>query len=212
MPNGPDVNANSTLRDLYDSCVRTQERLQALITVNVALDDAYRLKFDSVSDVHLRLRKACWHIQEASRWEIEPDVLHVLAPEIRVAATILRPVVAEFLASESAAGLLNRTHSELRSQYVGLEQFSHPNRLVLALPRDAGGFDEPEWHLYLLKVHLWLHGMLFDYGAALVVFAEKVDGEKVSEIWTVVSESTSELTTLEDTITRLWTNDGVQAP
>ena len=108
MLNGKDANANSTLRDLYDSCVRTQQRLQALIMVNVALDDAYRSKFDSASDVQLRLRKAYWHIQEASRWEIEPDVLHVLAPEIRAATTILRPVVAEFLASEAAAGLLNR--------------------------------------------------------------------------------------------------------
>ena len=94
-----------------------------------------------------------------------------------------------------------------------MDQFSHPNPFVLSLPRDAGGFDKPEWQLYLLKVNFRLNGGLLHYGAALAAFAEEVDGKKVSEILTLTNESNSELTTtLQDTITRLPPDDRVQAP
>lgn len=211
MDKGSDANAKSELRSIHDACVRTQERLQVLSKVNKELDDAYRSKFESTSSVRLRLGKAHWHIQAASRWEICPDVLHVLSPEIRVAMRILRPVVVEFLADEGESYELNRIHSAIRSQQSILDQFAHPNPYVLALPRDVGGFDEPVWRLYLVKVYLSLYGILVDYGTALTSFAVEVDGEKVSEISALLSEASSELSTLENTVTRLESVEGVQA-
>ena len=211
MDKGPDANAKSELRSVRDACVRTQMELQELCRVNKELDDAYRFKFESASTVRLRLGKAHSHIQAASRWEIEPDVLHVLSPEIRAATKILQPVVAKYLAGGKESNELNRIHSQLRSHHARLEQFVHPNPCVLALPRDVGGFDEPVWQLYLAKVYLSLYGILVEYATALASFATEVDAEKVSEILVLLSEASSELSTLENMLTRSDLVEGVQA-
>ena len=210
MDKGSDTKAKSELRSIHDACVRTQVRLQALSRLNEELDEAYRSKFESASTVRLRLGKAHSHIQAASSWEIGPDVLHVLSPDIRAATRILRPVVAEFLASEEKASELNRIHSELRSRHAKLEQFAHPTPFVLTLSRDVGGFDEPVWRLYLAKVYLSLGGILAEYGTALGSFAAEVDGERVSEIVALLNEASSELSTLENTIEHLESVEGVQ--
>ncbi|MDE2828417.1 MAG: hypothetical protein OXL40_14140 [Bacteroidota bacterium] len=211
MDKGSDTNTKSVLRSIHDACVRTQVRLQTLSRVNEELDVAYCSKFESVSTVRLRLGKAHAHIQAACRWEIGPDVLHVLSPDIRAATRILRPIVAEFLAREGEANELNRIHQQLRSRHTKLEQFAHPTPFVLTLSRDAGGFDEPVWWLYLAKVHLSLCGILAEYGTALGSFAEEVDDEKGSEIVALLSEANSELSTLQNTINRLESVEGVQA-
>ncbi|MCY3615644.1 MAG: hypothetical protein OXH03_11225 [Bacteroidetes bacterium] len=203
MDKGSDTNSKLVLRSIHDACTRTRVRLQTLSRVNQELDVAYCSKFESESTARLRLGKAHAHIQAACRWEIGPDVLHVLSPDIRAATRILRPVVTEFLASEGEANELNRIHAELRSRYAKLEQFAHPTPFVLTLSRDVGGFDEPVWRLYLAKVHLSLCGILAEYGTALASFAEGIDDEKVCEIIALLNEANSELSTLQSTIKRL---------
>ena len=98
MDKGSDANAKSELRSIHDACVAHAGAASSVEQSEQRTDYAYRSKFESTSTVRLRLGKAHWHIQAASRWEICPDVLHVLSPEIRVAMRILRPVVVEFLA------------------------------------------------------------------------------------------------------------------
>ena len=142
-------------------------------------DPAYRPK----------LHKTFVHIVAVARWQMDGEVLHVMAPEIRAAAKALDPLVQESLPQQLSKGSRNR-HSFLIHE-EGLALFAHPTLYSLSGSRGRGGFGNTGYVRYLCVAYTALSQLAAAYAYAIGNAAEQFAPASVDEISNLITAEAS---------------------
>ena len=71
-------------------CEQCISCLNELVRVHFEMDPADRLIRTDDEEIVYRLRKVLLHVKAITGWQLDTEVMHVLAPELRTAGTCQR--------------------------------------------------------------------------------------------------------------------------
>ena len=159
--------------EIRAECERYRHALRELAKIHERIDAPQRIMNEGEPDWIGRLRKICLHVVAITEWEIDADVEHVMAPELRAAyeqmAFVWRELPSELRPAEFDGGWWAQ---EAKSGL--LATYDHPTGMSLARPPELGGFGER--HLRSdLQLAQWLCGLGSGYGPALVYLAQVLE-------------------------------------
>ena len=175
--------------EMCAECERYRDALRELAKIHVKIDAPHRRMCLGEPDWIGRLRKICHHVVAIIEWEINADVEHVMAPELRAAYEQMtsvwsylpdkyRPVEFDgnWWAKEAKSGML--------------ATYDHPTGMSLTYSAGWGGFGDRDLGSDIQLAH-WLGRLVFGYGSALVYLAQvlKVSDDVESRVSTVLSEA-----------------------
>ena len=185
MNTPPPASTSEALHQVNDRCEEVLQRLGDLLAIHRELDARTDWHVDGEFADRAMLRKASLHVQAVASWQMDGDVLHVMAPEIRAATAALDPLVQESLPDSLAAGSRSR-HSFLASEGE-LNSFAHPTIASLALSRGNGGFNNRGYVRYLMLAYFTLISLMVAYAYAVGVVAEGIDSPKAPAILDIIT-------------------------
>lgn len=180
MNTPPPASTTEALHLLNDRCEDVLQRLGDLLAIHRELDSRREWHVDDEFAERAMLHKASLHIQAVASWQMDGDVLHVLAPDIRAATHALEPLVQESLPDHLAVGSRSR-HSFLLNEGE-LSSFAHPTILSLVLPRGSGGFNNSGYVRYLMLAYITLSQLMGAYAYAVGRVAERIDSPKAAAV------------------------------
>lgn len=179
-----DQTRQDTLELLQAQCEKCIACLHDIISIHLKIDPASRIIEAGEDECFFRLRKVRFHGQAITAWPIEPDSLHVIAPEIRCASDQLEKIFKSmpesfrskyFGEQGSVAGHFRQSGRKLREIVSG---FVHPTRQRLLVPLERGGFYESN-RFPSLMIQLWmLADLALNYEASVAYLA----GESIAEV------------------------------
>lgn len=179
-----DQSRQDTLELLQAQCEECIACLHDIVSIHLKIDPASRIIEADDDECFYRLRKVRLHVKAITAWQIEPDILHIIAPEIRCASDQLEKIFksmpessrADYLGEHgTVAGHFGQSGRELREIVSG---FVHPTRQRLLVPLERGGFYESN-RLPSLMVQLWmLVDLALNYEASVAYLA----GESIAEV------------------------------
>ena len=159
------------------------------MTIHLAIDAPQRRASESETAVALPLRKAFFHIQAITSWLVDPDVLHVMGPDLRAAREQMEPIVQSHLYDgpyDTKLVKQRRFGKEIKKQ---LEVLSHPTPAILSFPREIGGLGKGDTIVHLSNLYILLMGLVVDYSVSLSVLNEVLDGSKQSVVLDVLNRA-----------------------
>lgn len=139
-------------------------------------DPAYRPK----------LHKAFLHIVAIARWQMDGDVFHVMAPEIRAAAKALEPLVQESLPVPLSQG--NGGQHSFLIHERDLEFFAHPALFSLSGSRGHGGLGNTGYVRYLFVAYIALSQLAAAYAYAISNVAAQIHPSSVGQIDKMIAD------------------------
>ena len=174
-----------TPKEMRAECERYRHALRELAKIHESIDAPHRMMTEGEPDWIGRLRKICLHVVAITEWDIDADVEHVMAPELRAAyeqmGFVWRELPDELRPAEYDGGWWAR---EAKSGM--LATYDHPTGMSLARPLELGGFGDRDFRSDLQLAH-WLCGLGSGYGPALVYLAQVLEvsedvGARVSAV------------------------------
>ena len=169
-------------------CERSRDMLRELACIHLSIDEPARGIGADEPDWICRLRKICLHVRAIDTWEIDADIAHVMAPDLRAAYVqmdaVWRSMPREYKLIElNSDWWLNEARDGLLATY------DHPTPFGLAfLQVGRGGFRSGEvWESYR-RLSVWLGFLGLGYGLALSYLAVvlSVEGEVNSRLTAAV--------------------------
>ena len=154
MTSLPLTSTKQALYLLNARCESVLQDLRDLIDIHRRMDISVDWRMDTNPTYTSRLHKASLHIRAIASWQMDGEVLHVMAPEIRAAALALDPLVQDLL-PETLTVDIRRYHSFLLQERE-LISFAHPTPFSLFLSREHGGFANTGYVRYLLLGYIAL--------------------------------------------------------
>lgn len=176
------------LEQLCADCERYRGVLRELTHIHLSVDEPARSVGEDEPDWICRLRKICLHVRAMDLWEIEPDITHVMAPELRSAYeqmdAVWKCIPQEYKFDEIKSDWYI---SEARSGMLAMYDHPTPNGLVL-LRVSRGGFSRGDVRMSYMRLGLWLGNLGLGYALALAYLAEVlgVDGDVVARLTAVM--------------------------
>ena len=175
-------------------CERNRDVLRELARIHLSIDEPERSIGVNEPDWICRLRKICLHVRAIDSWEIDADIAHVMAPELR-AAYVQMDAVWKSMPREYKLDEVNSDWWLNEAMDGLLATYDHPTPIGLALLREEhGGFRSGEvWESYT-RLAVWLGFLGLGYGLALSYLAAAlgVDGEVNSRLEAAVTRGLDE--------------------
>lgn len=192
------------VESLRAQCEECTECLKEIMTIHIKIDSPSTTNESTDNECFLRLGKVLLHVQAITRWRIEAEVVHVIAPEIRCANKQLKKVLmsipesfrVKYLgANVSIAGQIRQSDGQLREVLSG---FVHPTPQRMLLPIERGGFLETDEAPRLFFLFAMLMDLAVKYDTSVAYLShQSMNGitaelppvlEKVASIATTVAE------------------------
>lgn len=180
-----------TIQLLRAQCERCIECLNNLTVIHLELDSPSRVIKLTDDACYYRLRKVLLHVEAIAGWQIETEVLHVIAPEVRCANTQLEKVLVSmpesfrlnYLGEKNSAfaGKFRQVGKGLREIVSG---FVHPTPQRLLLPIEHGGFYETNKAPNLVFMFWMLVDLASKYAVSVAYLS---DNSKTGNEWEVTT-------------------------
>ena len=179
--------ANPNPEGMRAECESYRDALRELARIHSKIDAPHRIMGEGEPEWIGRLRKICLHAVAITEWEIEADVEHVMAPELRAAyeqmALVWQSLPAEYRMTDLDGEWWAR---EARSGM--LAKYDHPTGMSLTHTAGWGGFGDRNFKSDV-ELACWLGSLGLGYGQALLYLAQvlKVSDDVELEISRVVA-------------------------
>lgn len=198
---------------LQAQCEECIACLDDLVSIHLKTDPPSRIIEADDDQCFYRLRKARLHVQAIIGWQIEPDVLHVIAPEYRCANNQLEKVFRSMPESfrvnylgehDAVAGHFRQRAKELREIVSG---FVHPTPQRLLVPLERGGFYESN-RVPSIMIQVW---MLVDLALNYEASVAYLFGESIAEVAPELTLVFPRIASVVATIGKLYFDEIVRA-
>ena len=178
------------LRSGYEQCISC---LQELIRVQFELDPHDRAIGPDDEEIVYRLRKVLVHTKAITSWQLDTDVMHVLAPEIRAANEQIDMVwkklpkeeLNEYL-SDHGRSVVGGRDQLFKPKKEILSSVIHPTPLRLLFGKDLGGLRSPDEVRYFTILFVLLGGLVFRYAVSLGFMSQLQNGRCEASITSVM--------------------------
>ena len=147
-----------------------------------------------------RLRKVLLHVKAITGWQLDTEVMHVLAPELRTAdeqieliwKKLPREQLTEYLADDGKSVVggrdkLFKSDKEILSSYI------HPTPQRLRLGKELGGLGSPDEVRCFVNLFTLLGSLVFRYAVSLAFLSQLLSGRKEGSIASVMMKVKEEL-------------------
>lgn len=165
-----------TPSEMRAECERYRHALRELAKIHLEIDPPHRRMGVDEPDWIGRLRKICHHVVAITEWEIDADVEHVMAPELRAAYEQMASVW-QCLPDELRLAEFDGDWWTKEAKSGMLATYDHPTGMSLTHSAGWGGFGDRDLRSDI-QLAQWLVRLGFGYGPALVYLAQVL---KVSE-------------------------------
>ncbi|MDE2721846.1 MAG: hypothetical protein OXI59_00575, partial [Gemmatimonadota bacterium] len=180
---------------LNDRCEGVLKGLKDLVQIHKQMNAQVDWKVENDPTFRLHLHKAYIHIVAITSWQMNGEVFHVMAPEIRAAVKALDPLVQEYLPQELSKKKRNR-HSFLY-QENDLKCFAHPTLFSLSNTRGFGGFGKTGYVRYLSVAYTSLSQLMLAYACAIRKAAKQFYPASIDEIDNLITKEASLMQSLD---------------
>ena len=190
---------------LRTQCERCVECLNDLTVIHLGLDAPSRIIESADEACYYRLRKVLLHIRAITGWEIDIEVLHVIAPEVRCANKQLERVLVSmpesfrvnYFGDEDSpfAGKFRKVGKELREIVSG---FVHPTPQRLQLPTERGGFFETNKEPSLVFIVWMLVDLASKYAVSVAYLTKDSNTGSARKLTDIFLQLSSVVTTVGD--------------
>ena len=188
---------------LRSGCEQCIACLKELVRVQLEMDPHDRAICADDEEIVYRLRKVLIHVKAITSWQLDSEVMHVLAPELRTAdeqielvwKKLPREESSEYL-SDGGKSVIGGRDKLLKSEKEILSSYVHPTPQKLRLGKELGGLGKADEVRYFINLFGLLTGLVFRYGVLLGFMSQLLDGKKERSIASVllkVTEATGSL-------------------
>ena len=154
----------------------------------------------TTKEIVYRIRKVLLHIKAITRWQLDTEVMHVLAPEIRTADEQIDMVwkklpkeqLIDYLADDGKSVVGGRDQL-FKLEKQNLSSYIHPTPQRLILGRELGGLGRPEEVRYFVNLLMLLVSLVFRYAVTLGFLSQTLGCSKEGSIASVIRQVTKEL-------------------
>lgn len=177
------------VEQLRAECERNRDVLRDLVRIHLSIDKPARSIGADEPDWICRLRKICLHVRAIETLEIDTEVAHVMAPELR-AAYVQMDAVWKSMPRKYKLDEMNSGWWATEAKNGMLAAYDHPTPIGLVLLRAGrGGFRSGEAGETYTRLALWLGYLGLGYGLALTYLAAVlgVEGEVDSRLEAAVT-------------------------
>lgn len=184
---------------LRSGCEQLTSCLNELIDIHFEMDAPDRSIRPDEEEIVYRLRKILLHTKSVTIWQLNLDIMQVLAPELDAAneqidiiwKKIPKDQLREFLASDKKnAGEMVRPGSKFREGL--LSSYVHPTPQGLLLAKEQGGLGMADEVRYYMNLFILLGDLVFRYGVSLYFLSQLLDGRKEEPIASVMKKISQE--------------------
>ena len=160
------------------------------------MDPADREICTDDEEIVYRLRKVLLHVKAIVGWQLDTEVMHVLAPEIRTAdeqidlvwKKLPREELSEYL-SDDGKSVVGGRDKTFKSGKEILSSYIHPTPQRLILGKELGGLGKPDEVRCFINLFMLLSGLVFRYGVSLGFMSQLLGGRKEGSITAVMSKA-----------------------
>ena len=185
---------------LRSGCERCISCLEELIRVQFEMDPHDRVIRPDDEEIVYRLRKVLVHVKALTGWQLDTEVMHVLAPELRAAdeqieliwKKVPREQLTEYMADDGKSVVGGRDKSFKSGKEI-LSSCIHPTPQRLRLGKELGGLGRPDAVRYFANLFTLLVSLVFRYGVSLAFLSQLLSGGKEGPIASVMMKGTEEL-------------------
>ena len=185
---------------LRSGCEQCISNLKELILVQFEMDPPDRAIRQDDEEIVYRLRKVLVHVKAITSWQLDTEVMHALAPELRTADEQIDMVwkklpkeqLIDYLADDGKSVVGGRDHL-FKSAKENLSSYIHPTPQRLILGKELGGLGRPEEVRYFVNMFTLLVSLVFRYAVTLGFLSQTLGGRKEGAIASVLMMSTKEL-------------------
>lgn len=184
---------------LRSGCEQCISCLKDLLSVHFDMDAADRVICPDDEAIVYRLRKVLLHVRAITGWELDSEVMHVLAPELRTAdqqidliwKKLPKAELSDYLADggKSVAGGRGKL---FKSQKKILSSFIHPTPQRLLLGKELGGLGSPDEVRCFIDLFTLLSSLVFRYAEALLFLSHLQGARKESSITPVLMKASAQ--------------------
>ena len=185
---------------LRSGCEQCISNLKELILVQFEMDPPDREIRQDDEEIVYRLRKVLLHIKAITSWQLDTEIMHVLAPEFRTAdeqidmirKKLPKEQLIDYLGDDGKSVVGGRDQlSKLEKE--NLSSYIHPTPQRLILGKESGGLGRPEEVRYFVTLFTLLVSLVFRYGITLGFLSQTLGVRKEGAIASVLMMSTKEL-------------------
>ena len=174
---------------LRSGCEQCISCLKDILRVHFEMDPADRAICTDDEEIVYRLRKVLLHVKAITSWQLDTEVMHVLAPELRTAYEQIESVwkklpkeeLSEYLADDEKSVVGGRDKL-FKSEKAILSSFIHPTPQRLVLGKELGGLGTPDEVRYFVNLFTLLGSLVFRYGVSLGFLSQLQGAGKESSI------------------------------
>ena len=185
---------------LRSGCEQCISCLKELIRVQFEMDPHDRVICADDEEIVYRLRKVLLHVRAITNWQLDTEVLHVLAPELRTAneqieliwKKLPREQLSEYLADDGKSVVGGRDKL-FKSEKEILSSFIHPTPQRLILGKELGGLERPDEVRCFINLFMLLDSLVFRYGISLAFLSQLLSSRKEGAIASVMTKVNEEL-------------------
>ncbi len=177
--------------------------LNELIGIHFEMDPPGRSICLDDDEIVYRLRKVLLHVKSVTGWQLDMEVMHVLAPELRAAEDqidmiwkkIPRERLKEFVPGDGSSAVGKRggpfeTGRKILSSYI------HPTPQGLLLAKQQGGLGEVDEVQYYYILFVSLGNLVFRYAVSLVFLSQSLNCGKEVVIASVLRKMGEEFSSI----------------
>ena len=185
---------------LRSGCEQCIACLKELVRVQFEMDPHDRAIRADDEEIVYRLRKVLLHVKAITGWQLDTEVMHVLAPELRTAdeqieliwKKLPREQLTEYLADDGKSVVggrdkLFKSDKEILSSYI------HPTPQRLRLGKELGGLGSPDEVRCFVNLFTLLGSLVFRYAVSLAFLSQLLSGRKEGSIASVMMKVKEEL-------------------
>ena len=178
---------------LRSGCEQCISCLKDLLCVHLEMDPADRAICAGDEEIVYRLRKVLLHVKAITSWQLDTEVMHVLAPELRTAGEQLelvwkklpREELSEYLADDGKSVVGGRDKL-FKSEKDILSSYIHPTPQKLILGKELGGLRKADEVRCFVNLFTLLNDLVFRYSVSLGFMSQLLSGRKEGSIETAM--------------------------
>ena len=188
---------------LHSGCEQCLSCLNELIGIHIEMDPVTRLVRLDDEEIVYRLRKVLLHIKSVVSWQLDTEVMHVLAPELRAAEEQIDMIwkkvpkerLKELVPSDGSSEVGMRGGPFQPGKDI-LSSYVHPAPQRLLLAREHGGLGNVDEVRYYIHLFLLLGNVAFRYAVSLDFLSQILNGAKEGQLVSVIEKLREEFGSL----------------
>ena len=185
-PSMPTGQSPLFLRSACEQCI---ECLGRLVAVHLDIDAATRGIAPTDPDCVYRLRKVLLHVKALTGWNLDTEVMHVMAPELRAASEQIEGLWEEAThaleledLNEVASPTVRTAREFAKTRHALVSSYIHPTPQLLLLPTEQGGLGQANDERYYSTLLMLLGDVAFRYSISLAYLSQLLAAGKAEAI------------------------------